>query len=86
MATPRNNSFKWLTGLSIIILFVTFFFGLRPKDFNFVNNVTWIHDESGIRFSKYGLAYTDPIKEFCKDNGYKENGFSIEIAFKPLNY
>jgi len=32
-------SLKWLTGLSVVILLVTLYFGLRPKDFDFSNNV-----------------------------------------------
>ncbi len=76
---------KWLTGLSVVVLFVILFFGLRPKDFYISNNVLWTHDQPGVRFSKYGIAYTDPIEELRKENGFGENGFSIEIALRPLN-
>ena len=76
---------KWLTGLSVVVLLVILFFGLRPKDFYFSNNVRWTHDQSGIRFSKYGIAYTDPIEELRKENGFGENGLSVEIALRPLN-
>jgi len=82
----KKNSLKRLTGLSVVVLFVILFFGLRPKDFCFTNSVSWIEDQTGIRFEKYGIAYTDPIKEFRKANGFGENGFSIEIVLKPLNY
>jgi len=82
----KKNSLKWLTGLLVVILFAILFFGLRPKDFNFSNNVKWTHNESGIRFNKYGIAYTDPIEELRKEKSSGENGFSIEIALKPLNY
>ena len=81
----KNNSLKWLTGLSVIVLCVILFFGLRPKGFNFSNSVSRIDDQAGIRFSKYGIAYTDPIEEFSKQDGLGENGFSIEIALKPLS-
>ena len=50
------------------------------------NGVSRIEGQTGIRFRKYGIAYTDPIKELNKANGFGENGFSIEIALKPLNY
>ena len=82
----KKISLKWLTGLLVVILFAILFFGLRPKDFNFSNNVKWTHNESGIRFNKYGIAYTDPIEELRKEKSSGENGFSIEIALKPLNY
>lgn len=64
---------------------MTLFFGLRPKDYDFSNNARWIHDQAGIRFSKYGIAYTDPIKGLRNEKGFGEKSFSIEIALKPLN-
>jgi hypothetical protein len=82
---PKKSSLKWLAGLSVVVLFVVLFFGLRPKDFNFSNNVSRIEGQAGIRFGKYGIAYTDPIKEFRKEKGFGENNFSIEIALKPLD-
>ena len=82
----QKNSLKWLTGLSVVVLFVLLFFGLRPKDFSFSNSVSRIEGQAGIRFRKYGIAYTDPIEEWRKTDGFGENGFSIEIALKPLNY
>ena len=82
----KKNSLKWLTGLLVVILFAILFFGLRPKDFNFSNNVKWTHNESGIRFNKYGIAYTDPIEELRKEKSSGENGFSIEIALKPSSF
>jgi hypothetical protein len=82
----KKISLKCLVGLSFAVLFGTLLLGLRPKDFNFSNNVKWITGQSGIRFNKYGIAYTDPIKELSKEDGTGINGFSIEIALKPLSY
>ena len=79
----KKNSLKWLTGLSVVVLLVILFLGLRPKGFYFSNNVGWTHGQSGISFSKYSLAYTDPIKEFSKKDGFGASGFSVEIALKP---
>ena len=64
----KKISLKCLVGLSFAVLFGTLLVGLRPKDFNFSNNVKWITDQSGIRFSKYGIAYTDPIIEVSKED------------------
>jgi hypothetical protein len=50
--------------LSVAVLILIFFLGLRPKDFNFSNGASRIENQSGIRFRKYGVAYTEPIKEF----------------------
>jgi hypothetical protein len=84
LSHQKKNSLKWLTGLSVVVLFAILFFGLRPKDFNFSNNVSRIEGLSGIRFRKYGIAYTDTIEEFRNAEGFGNNGFSIEIALNPL--
>jgi len=82
----KKISLKYLVGLSVAVLFGILFFGLWPKDFNFSNDVTWITEQLGIRFSGYGIAYTDPIKELRKEDDSGENGFSIELALKTLSY
>ncbi len=79
-------SLKWLVGLSVAVLLGILFLGLRPKGFNFSNNVEWITDQSGIRFGKYGIAYTKPFIDSIEKNLSDTNGFSIEIALKPLSY
>ena len=70
----------------VAILFGVLFFGLRPKDFTFTNGANWISERPGIRFSKYGIAYTDPFVESIEEGISELNGFSIIIAFKPENF
>lgn len=82
----KKISLKCLVGLSVAVLFGILFFGLWPKGFNFSNDVTWITEQPGIRFSGYGIAYTDPIKELSKEDDSGENGFSVEIALKSSSY
>lgn len=82
----KQISLKCLVGLSVAILFGILIFGLWPKDFNFSNGVNWITDQPGIRFSKYGIAYTNPFFELIGDNISKPNCFSIEIALRPAGY
>ena len=82
----KKISLKYLVSLSVVILFGVLFFGLMPKDFYFSNDVTWITEQPGIRFGRYGIAYTDPIKELMKNDDSKTNGFSIEIVLKPASY
>ncbi len=79
----RKASLKLLVCLSFAVLAGILFFGLRPKAFNFSNNVHWIAGQAGIRFDKHGIAYTDPSEAFEKKKRPGSNGFSIELALKP---
>jgi hypothetical protein len=75
-----------LVVLSVAILIGILIFGLNPKGFKFSNDVNWIKDRPGIRFGKYGIAYTNSFYEWVGDNTSKPNGFSIELALQPANY
>lgn len=75
-----------MVGVSVAILFGILIFGLIPKDFHFSNGVNWIKDQPGIRFSKYGIAYTHPFIELIEGEISEPNSFSIEIALKPESY
>jgi len=83
--TLKQIPLKWFVGLSAAFLFFILILGLRPKDFSFSDRVSWITDQAGIRFSKYGIAYTDPFIERTETNLPESNGFSIEIALKPAS-
>jgi VanZ family protein len=67
----------------IVILFLILFFGLRPKDYNFLNCVTWITDQAGIHLKKYGIVYTNLIIGKKETDFSVSNNFSLEIALKP---
>jgi len=82
----KKISLKCLVGVSVAILFGILIFGLIPKDFHFSNGVNWIKDQAGIRFSKYGIAYTHPFIELIEGEISEPNSFSIEIALKPESY
>jgi len=71
--------------VSFAVLAGILFFGLWPKGFSNENHVEWIDDQPGIKFDQYGIAYTAPIKGLSKADGSGSDGFSIEIALKPLN-
>ena len=79
-------SLRWWIGLTIAVLFVILFFGLLPKGYLFLNDVTWLIKQPGIRFNGYGIAYTDPIKELNNAGDTYANGLSIEIALKPASF
>ena len=48
----------WLLYSVILLILI---FGLWPKGFAVLNNVKWTKEEPGLRFGKYGIAYTDPF-------------------------
>jgi VanZ like protein/concanavalin A-like lectin/glucanase superfamily protein len=72
--------------LTLAVLLVILFFGLKPKGYHFSNDVNWLSNQPGIRFNGYGIAYTEPIKEFGTADEMNTNGFSIEITLKPASY
>jgi VanZ family protein len=82
----KKISLKCLIALTIAVLVVTLFFGLRPKGYRFSNDVSWRSKPPGIRFNGYGIVYTDPIKDFSMSGDMNNNGYSIEIAFIPESY
>ena len=82
----KRHSLRCWVGLTLAVLFVTLFFGLKPKGYHFSNDVTWLSKPPGIRFNGYGIAYTEPIKELSKAGDMNTHGFSIEIALKPAKY
>ena len=82
----KQISLKCLFGLSVAIFLGILFFGLKPNGFNFSNGVYRIIDQPGIRFNKYGIAYTNSFIKLIGDNISKPNCFSIEIALRPGGY
>ncbi len=83
MGVLRDNklSLRVSIVLSMMVLLLILYFGLKPKDFVFSNNVRWIQGQAGIHFGKYGIAYTPPLGEWVKEEG-DQGEFSIEIALK----
>ena len=59
------------------------FFGLNPRGFHLQNNVTWIEDQNGIHFGKYGIAYTNSPFDSSPSHSQTPNSLSVEIALKP---
>lgn len=82
----RENTFSLRVSivLSIMVLLLILYFGLRPKDFVFSNNVRWIQAQAGIHFGKYGIAYTPALGEWVEE-GKEQCEFSIEIALKAFD-
>jgi len=61
------------------------YFGLNPRGFNSSNNVTWIDNQNGIRFGKYGVVYTNYSFKSVQTNSQISSSLSVEIASKPTD-
>jgi len=59
---------------------------LKPRGFRLENRVSWIKDQPGLRFSRFGIAYTDPLDGLIASRKSDTDGFSIEIALRPAGY
>jgi hypothetical protein len=77
---------KWLIGLSVVFLFIILAAGLKPRGFRLANNVRWIKDQAGIRFSRFGIAFTNPFNDSSPAKFSGTDDFSLEIALKPAGY
>jgi hypothetical protein len=72
--------------LTVIMVLVILFFGLRPKDFNRLNRIERLKDRAGIQVSKYGLAYGQAPVNSIQDSNHNSAVFSLEMAFKPKSF
>jgi VanZ family protein len=66
----------------VVVFLVVLFFGLNPRTLSFANHVDWIKDQSGIRFGKQGMAYTNGFAAKTEGNISDSKAFSIELALK----
>lgn len=72
--------------LAAVLLFIILAAGLKPKGFRLANQASWIEDQPGLRFGRFGIAYTDPLDGLTAPQRSDTNGFSIEITLKPANF
>jgi len=83
---PRKTlTLKWLIVISAAIVLVVLFFGLRPGNFFWKNNVTWLTKQPGVRFGKNAMAFSQPLAGAFTENHLATDSFSLEIALKPAS-
>jgi len=82
MSQTTNVQGKISPFFLLVVFFAVLFFGLNPKDFSFTNSAGWIEDQAGIRFTKYGMAYTDLIAGKTRGEPSESEDLSVEIALK----
>ena len=77
---------KWMICLSAALLLIILAAGLKPRGFRLDNKVSWIKGQPGIRFNRFGIAYTNPLDSLIANRKSNPDGFSCEIAMKPASY
>jgi VanZ like family len=77
--SKKMKNTVWAT-LTIVMVVVVLFFGLRPKTWPAANEVHWMPDEKALRFRNPGMAYVDDLRFFHGDRDLSE--FSIEMVVK----
>jgi hypothetical protein len=81
----NNSQSKYLSPrlLAIMIVVLTLFFGLRPKEWTPINNVQWLSSERALSFQHPSIAYVDDVQSF--GNHQSSEDFSIQIVIAPEN-
>ena len=59
-------------------------FGLRPKDFTTINQVSLLDNKKGVRVGKYNTLYAQNIFKEINSNTKPPNEFTIELALLSL--
>lgn len=75
-----------LPPVSVAILLVTLFIGLRPMGYDFSNHVSWLEEKSGLHFGVTSLAYSRLDKKLYDRKLAGRGVFSIQLLIKPANY
>ena len=76
----KPTNFVWAI-LTIFVVMIALFFGLRPKGGSSANDVRWLADQDGIRFQGRGMAFIENLDLALKDR--HETHFTIEMAVTP---
>ena len=82
----KKTPLKWWAGLTALVLLVILMVGLKPGDISPPNHVEWLGDRPGLRFQKFGIAYTDSISDLIRDHISPDGAFSVEIALQAESF
>lgn len=82
---PRKNrlSFILFLAMTALVILGMLYFGIRLKGFRPINNVNWNDSGIGLRFDRFGLAYTQGYFPSSAEGDRKE-GLTIEMAIAPV--
>jgi VanZ family protein len=89
----KHRKVLWI--VSALILLVTFYFGLKPKGYRFINGAHWLKQGNGIVFTNTGMIYsekplgtigiTDSVVLFAEFKPYWNYGFARFITIVDKN-
>ena len=76
----KSDNFAWLV-LTVVMVVVAIFFGLRPNAWFIVNDLQQLPDERSIRFHGSGIAFVEDLR---LDRHQSNQGpFTIEMTITP---
>ena len=86
LSPQKQIPLKFFICLSAALLLIILAEGLKPEGYRLANKVLWIKDQPGIRFSRFGIAYTNPLDGLISSRQSRTDEISIEIAMKPADH
>jgi VanZ family protein len=78
----KKSSFVWAV-ITIFMVLVALFFGLRPKGGALANDAQWLTDKAGIQFQGRGMAFVENLRAKWAD--HNPASFTIEMAATPAS-
>ena len=76
------KTYQWAI-LTVIMVIVALFFGLRPRDWPITNDIQWLRDKRAIRFENTGIAYVDDLRAVRLSD--QPGPLTIEMAVTPAS-
>lgn len=81
VSSSQRPRFPFLSKcLFVVVLAITLIAGLDPKGYHFRNEVTWLKNEPGLQFGRYGRAHTEPFVTPAIAEQLNAHGFTVEFA------
>jgi hypothetical protein len=82
-SSSHRTATPWCRALLLVVVLITLWVGLDPKDYRFRNEVDWLPERPGLRFGKYGRAQTEPFLAREATTRLNQQGFTLELVIKP---
>jgi VanZ family protein len=76
----KSDNKVWLI-LTVVVVLIAIFFGLRPRAWFIVNDLQPLPDERGIRFHGSGIAFVENVRLDRRPSN--QEPFTIEMAVTP---